>query len=171
MHDNVQIAGPAKIDIRGGKLTYGQRIELGEILAREGASISEKCTAVMRCLYPDWVQTLKKEQLFTKEVVACFEEVVDGLRYWMQREATMLAYQPTAEEIAAGINNLGKKLGPMMTVMTLAEKFGKDPDEILQWEYGKVFGLLYADLEGFKYQRNYRKVIESRERQRRLSRR
>lgn len=165
MHKNVQIACPAKIDIRGGKLTYGQRIELGEILAREGASVSEKYTAVMQCLYPDWVQT------FTPAWVAWFEEVVDGLRYWMQREATMLAYQPTAEEIAAGINNLGKKLGPMMTVMTLAEKFGKDPDEILQWEYGKVFGLLYADLEGFKYQRNYRKVIESRERQRRLSRR
>lgn len=165
MHRDVQIAGPVKIDIRGGKLTYGQRIELGEILAREGASISEKYSTVMQCLYPDWVQT------FTPEWVAWFEEVVDGLRYWMQREATMLAYQPTAEEIAAGINNLGKKLGPMMTVMTLAEKFGKDPDEILQWEYGKVFGLLYADLEGFKYQRNYRKVIESRERQRRLSRR
>lgn len=164
MHDDVQIAGPVKIDIRGGKLTYGQRIELGEILAREGASVSEKYTATMKCLYPDWVQT------FTPEWVAWFEEVIEGLRFWMERETTMLAYQPTAEEIAAGINNLGKKLGPMMTVMTLAEKFGKDPDEILQWEYGKVFGLLYADLESFKYQRNYRKVIESRERQRRLSR-
>ncbi|MDE5709162.1 MAG: hypothetical protein K2I32_06935 [Alistipes sp.] len=164
MHNDVQIAGLVKIDIRGGKLTYGQRIEIGEILAREGASVSEKYTATMKCLHPDWVQA------FTPEWIAWFEEVVDGLRYWMERETTMLAYQPTAEEIAAGINNLGKKLGPMMTVMTLAEKFGKDPDEILQWEYGKVFGLLYADLEGFKYQRNYRKVIESRERQRRLSR-
>lgn len=114
MHEHVQIAGPVKIDIRGGKLTYGQRIELGEILAREGSSISEKYSAVMQCLYPDWVQT------FEKEWVAWFEEIVEGLRYWMQREATMLAYQPTAEEIAAGINNLGKKLGPMMTVMTLA---------------------------------------------------
>ncbi len=165
MHDDVQIAdSPVKIDIRGGKLTYGQRIELGDILSKEGTSISEKYVAAMKCLYPDWVQT------FTPEGIEWFNEVVDGLRYWMEREATMLAYQPTAEEVAAGINNLGKKLGPMMTVMTLAEKFGKDPDEILQWEYGKVFGLLYADLESFKYQRNYRKVIESRERQRRLSR-
>lgn len=165
MHDDVQIAdSPVKIDIRGGKLTYGQRIELGDILSKEGTSMSEKYVATMKCLYPDWVQT------FTPEWIEWFDEVVEGLRYWMEREATMLVYQPTAEEIAAGINNLGKKLGPMMTVMTLAEKFGKDPDEILQWEYGKVFGLLFADLESFKYQRNYRKVIESRERQRRLSR-
>ena len=165
MHD-VQIENrPVKIDIRGGKLTYGQRIELGDILSKEGTSISEKYVAAMKCLYPDWVQT------FTPKWIEWFNELVEGLRYWMERETTMLAYQPTSEEIAAGINNLSKKLGPMMTVMALAEKFGKDPDEILQWEYGKVFGLLYADLESFKYQRNYRKVIESRERQRRLSRR
>lgn len=165
MHDDVQITDcPVKIDIRGGKLTYGQRIELGDILSKEDTSISEKYISTMKCLYPEWKQT------FSSKWVEWFEEVVEGVRYWMQREATMLAYQPTAEELAAGINNLGKKLGPMMTVMTLAEKFGRDPDEILQWDYGKVFGLLYADLEGFKYQKNYRKVMESKERQRRLSR-
>lgn len=165
MHDDVQITDcPDKIDIRGGKLTYGQRIELSDILGKADSTTSEKYIAVMQCLHPGWQHT------FSIECIAYFEEVVEGLRYWMEREATMLAYQPTAKEIAAGINNLGKKLGPMMTVMTLAEKFGKDPDEILQWEYGKVFGLLYADLESFKYQRNYRKAIESEERQRRLSR-
>lgn len=152
------------IDIRGGKLTYGQRIELGQILFDEKRLASEKFKAAMTCLYPD----LKPS--FSTEWAARYQKVIEGIEYWMKKEAAMLNYQPTGDELAAGFNDLGRKLGPMMTVMTLAEKFSRDPDEILQWEYGKVFGLLYADLENFKFQRRYRRVMENKERARRLAR-
>lgn len=152
------------IDIRGGKLTYGQRIELGQILFDEKKSASQKYAAAMACLYPGWTQT------FAAEWIARYQEVIEGIEYWMKKEAAMLDYQPTGDELAAGFNDLGRKLGPMMTVMTLAEKFSRDPDEILQWEYGKVFGLLYADLENFKFQRRYRRIMEKKEQARRLAR-
>ena len=151
------------IDIRGGKLTYGQRIELGQILSDDKKPASRKYIETMQCLYPEWKDS------FDSQWIAHFQEVVDGIEFWINKEKTMLRYQPTGEELAAGCQELGAKLGPMMTVMTLAEKFGCDPDQILEWEYGKVFGLLYADLENFKFQRRYRKVVESRERARRLS--
>ena len=161
MRGNVEIA---QVDIKGGKLTYGQRIELGQILFDPGKSMSRKFVEAMECLYPG------RKWDFTEKWVGCFNEVVEGIEYWMKKEGTMLNYQPSGDEIAAGFNDLGKKLGPMMTVMTLAEKFSRDPDEILKWEYGKVFGLLFADLENFKFQKRYRVIVENKERQRRLAR-
>lgn len=155
----------AFLDIRGGKFTYGQRIELAGIFSASGLSDTELYDRTMRCLYPD------RKVRYTGKWMTHFEQIVHGLEFWAQREQTMLNYQPTGEELAAGINELGKKLGPMATVMTLAEKFGKDPDEILRWEYGKVFGLLYADLENFKFQRRLMRVREGRAQQKRLSRR
>lgn len=153
-----------RIDIKGGKLTYGQRIELGQIFSDPGKSSHQRFSDVMECLYPG------QKRGFTKEWIGRYMEVIEGVEYWMKKEASMLNYQPSGDEIAAGIGDLGKKLGPMMTVMTLAEKFSRDPDEILKWEYGKVFGLLYADLENFKFQKRYRTIIENKERQRRLAR-
>lgn len=153
------------IDVRGGKMTYGQRIELGSILANDKLSDVDRYVATMRCLYPWWKKS------FATKWVAHYQEVVNGVEFWAKQERDKLSYTPTAEELAAGVNDLGRKLGPMMTVMAMAEKFSKDPDEVLGWEYGKVFGLLYADLESYKYQKRYHKVMEARERAKRLSKR
>ena len=164
MHRDNEIDAIVRIDIKGGKLTYGQRIELGQIHFNDKLTASERYIASMECLHPGW------EHVFTPEWIAWYAEVIEGIEYWMRRESTMLNYTPSGDELAAGFGDLGKTLGPMMTVMTLAEKFSRDPDEILTWEYGKVFGLLYADLENFKFQRRLRRIMENKERQRRISR-
>lgn len=157
------------VDVQGGKLTYGQRIELGAILCDAKKSPSERFVEAIACLHPGWKPS------FGVRWFDYYERIVRGVEFWMKQEAAKLHYEPDGDELAAGFRELGDKLGPMMTVMTLAEKFGKDPDEILLWEYGKVFGLLYADLESCKYGKRYRKIAgeraEARARQRRLARR
>lgn len=152
------------IDIRGGKLTYGQRIEAEKILADAAKNDGRKFVEVLECLYPG------HEVTFTTEWFRLYRAAVEGIDFWVQKERTMLDYQPTADELAAGIRELGKRLGPMSTVSTLAEKFGRDPDEILQWEYGKVFGLLYTDLENAKFRRRHDRMLENKARMQRLSR-
>ena len=147
-----------EIDIKGGKLTYGQRIELGRILGDEKMYSSRRFRDAIVCLYPD----AKPE--YDTEWLTVYEHILEGVKYWMEAERTMLHYDPTPEEVAAGCEQLGAKIGPMMTVMTLAEKFGQDPDTILGWEYGKVFGLLYANLERSKFVARYQKICAKKSR-------
>ncbi len=73
----------------------------------------------------------------------------------------MLHYDPTAEEMQAGIEGLGERVGAMSTVQALARSFGKDPDVVLAWPDVKVFGILYVDLENNKYNTKLNKVINA----------
>lgn len=146
------------VDIKAGKLTYGQRIEVGQILSGPMSEADKFCQS-LRCMFgEDYKVTWSVEE------VRIFEQIIDGVKFWVEKETEMLKYDPTPEEVQAGCKQLSEKLGPMSTIMALAHKFGKDPDEITQWEYGKVFGLLYADLEQTKYERRYHKVIEAKSR-------
>ncbi len=144
------------VDIKAGKLTYGQRIELGEIFQNEKLSEAKKFKAALKCMLGE-----KYAVKWQWEEVKIFEKIIEGVQFWAEREKSMLHYEPTADELAAGYKQLGERLGVMSTVMTLAQKFGKDPDEILEWEYGKVFGLLYADLEQYKFGKRYQAVLDA----------
>ena len=49
-------------------------------------------------------------------------------------------------------------------IKALAKAYGKDPDEILRWQYGKVFGILYTDLEERKFEKKYQQQINGKSR-------
>lgn len=144
------------IDFKAGEFTYGQRIELSKILADPSTPEARKFIQALECAYPG------AEVEFSTQWLREFERLIDGVRFWADKEETMLHYDPTADEIAAGINDMTKRVGPMSTVIALASKFSQDPDAILEWKYAKVFGLLFADLESYKFQRRYSKVMEQR---------
>lgn len=145
-----------KVDIRGGQMTFGQRIELGRILTDAHLSEAAKMIAVMRCLDPGWKTTEMPQS------IDYFAEVIEGLTYWVKREASELKYEPTEEEQSAGIGQLSKLTGEMGTIMALAKDYGKDPDEILGWKYGKVFNILYTNLQSHLFQERLMKLRERR---------
>ncbi|MDR1454650.1 MAG: hypothetical protein LBJ01_03265 [Tannerella sp.] len=147
-----------RIDIRGGKLTYEQRIELGELFAGDKTEV-EKFKETFRILHeitPDFGDT---EGM--KMYVEYFQQIMDGLRFWFEKEKLLLDYKPEPEEIRAGIRELSEKTGHFGTIKTLAKNYARDPDDILKWEYGKVFGILYTDLEEYKYQKRLYKQHET----------
>lgn len=144
------------IDVRGGQMTFGQRIELGRILTDPSTSEASKAIAVMRCLDPDWETTEMPQS------IEYFAEVIEGLTYWIKRETAELKYDPSEEEQSAGIGQLSKMTGEMGTIMALAKDYGKDPDEILSWKYGKVFNILYTNLQSHLYQERLMKLRERR---------
>lgn len=144
----------SKMDVKGGKITYGQRIELGKIFQQD-ENDADKFKKVFRCLH-SYTPKVKDFPL----LIPYFKDIIDGLAFWINQEAEKLRYDPKPEEISAGIKDLSAKTGEFGTIKALAKNYGKDPDEILQWEYGKVFGILYTDLEEFKYQQRYYKTIE-----------
>lgn len=149
-----------RINIEAGDMTYGQRIELGQIIDAHNKSEDHPVDLVKKlitCLH-------KKCPRFTvaniKGYIEYSEEILKGIKSWVDREQLSLHYDPTAEEISAGIRDLSKKIGDFGTIKALAKTYGQDPDEVLKWKYGKVFGLLYTDLEEHKYQVKYNKKIQ-----------
>lgn len=147
-----------KVDILKGKLTFGQKIDLLEVIVNE-QSEAEKAKAIIRILGG---RINKIRWWNVRRVLRYVKGVVDGLEYWAKAEAKALKYEPTAEEKKMGYSVLSKKFGIFNTVDALALKYMKDPDDILNWDYAKVFLILCKDLETHKvdvknYERNSKK--------------
>ena len=142
------------VNVKAGKLTYGQRIELGVILSNGSKSEFEYFMESMECLY-----SRRPKARHIAKLMPQFNEVLSGLKFWIEQEQMMLRYEPSPEEKRAGISELSKKVGSMSTIKALAKAYGVDPDEILEWEYGKVFGILYTDLEESKFKARYQEEL------------
>ncbi|MFV0392410.1 MAG: hypothetical protein ACK5KP_11105 [Paludibacteraceae bacterium] len=141
--------------MKAGKLTFGQRIALGKIIEKGGNEYL-MMKQIIKAMHD--VDVKRKDIIRLKPYIV---EIIEGLAYWIEKEIELLNYEPTAEEIQAGISELSGKIGNFGTIKSLAKNYSREPDEILKWEYGKVFGILYTDLEEYKFQKRYNKIIES----------
>lgn len=143
-----------KVDVKGGKMTFAQRIALGKAIEAKDEYVAMK--EIIKALHG--IDVKLKDIVRLKDYLT---EIVEGIVFWVERENQMLSYEPTSEERQAGVLQLSEKIGYFGTIKALAKNYSREPDEILNWEYGKVFGILYTDLEEYKYQKRYNKVLES----------
>lgn len=143
-----------QIDIKGGQMTFGQRIELGRIITEKELTDIDKMKEGMQCLGAKW--SLRN----TSEIVEYWYEVLMGIKYWIEREQAELKYEPSAEEKAAGIVQFSMVVGEMATITALAKDYSKDPDEILEWKYGKVYNLLFTNLQSHLFRERLNKELE-----------
>ena len=144
-----------RIDVKGGDLSYGQRIELWGILANPtGRSEYELFMGTIECLYGR--KPTPKE---FKEAIVLFREAVEGLTFWIKAESEQLKYTPTQEEKDAGVERYAKEVGEIGTAYAIAKEFSLDPDVILGWKYGKVFGYLRKQKADGDFQRRYSEVM------------
>ncbi len=140
-----------------GEFTYAQRIELAEVFKNDSLSEYQKMKAAWRVLYgwsARWMNPWRR--------VKAFGRMLNGLQFWVKLERENLKYEPTPDELRAGLQRLSEQVGEMGTIKALAEKFGVDPDVILTWHWAKVYGLLYADLKESEYQRRMLDQIQRR---------
>ena len=144
------------LNIKNGDFTFAHRIELGKIFTTSKSEV-EAFKKIFKCLYDIDIDFSHKD---FKKAVIHFNEIVEGIKYWIEAETKMLKYEYTPEETSAGVSEYIKKVGEFGTVKAIAKAYGKDPDEILKWKYGKIFGILYTDLEEHKYKKRLEKVIE-----------
>lgn len=126
-------------------MTFSQRIELGQILTNKNLSEYQKFRRTMLCLDPEWKMSDMRASM------EYFEEVLAGIHWWVDKEARELKYTPSPEELAAGIDVLGKLTGEMGTIMAIAKEFSVDPDEVIEWKYGKIFNILFTNLQSHLY--------------------
>jgi len=146
-----------KIDVKAGDCSFGQYIELKQLLR----STTDEVTIVGGFFKILHNYDLKPREY--KKAIPYIEEISKALIYWQEQENTLLKYEPSIEEKRAGIEQLSKDIGELGTIKALAKDYSQDPDYILEnWKWGKVFGILYSDLETYKYQERYRKACEKR---------
>lgn len=143
-----------RIDIKGGQMTFGQRIELGRIITDKDLTDLDKMKEGMQCLGAKW--SLRN----TSEIVEYWYEVLGGIKYWIEREQAELKYEPSAEEKTAGIAQFSLAVGEMATITALAKDYSKDPDDILEWKYGKVYNLLFTNLQSHLFRERLNKELE-----------
>lgn len=143
---------------REGEFTYGARIAVGEIWQREGLREYERLKLAWREMYGYDAKLLWPLGVRVRRLIRLRE----GLEYWFRLEADTLKAEPTAEQLRAGIRELGEKIGEMGTIKALAKDYHVDPDEVLQWPWGKVYGILLTDLEEHKYNERLTKVVTKR---------
>lgn len=136
--------------------TYGNRIELGYIFTNEKISEYQRMKQAFREVYGYSCRLvpIRRRVKMLHKLVKEFAEICNT-------EQELLKHTPTADELAAGILELSKRVGPISTYKAIAKDFGKDPDEVLRWPYSKVLGLLYADLEEYKFNERFTKVINA----------
>lgn len=136
-------------DINSWGLTFGQRIGLGNIYISQGTDFEkfEKVFILLEGRKPE------KEDLTNR--VEYLSNVAIGFSYWMFQE-TLLKYEPTKEEQKALNTNVDYiSTDPAgNTVRALARNYNVEPADVLNWEYSKVFKILFDDLEKSKRERS-----------------
>lgn len=145
-----------RVDMEGGEFTYGNRIELGSIFASTEKTEYQKLKAAFREVYGYSCRLVP-----FRRRLAMLNDLAQGLLSWVEKEQRLLKYKPSPNEVAAGIKELSERVGSMSTIKAIAKAYGRDPDEVLRWNYGKVFGILFTDLEEYKYRQRYNKILEN----------
>lgn len=144
-----------KIDIKAGNCSFGQYIGLKKLIRSATDEVE-----IVEGLFKELHNYNIKPSEYLK-AVPYINEISDAMLYWQEQENALLNYEPTQEEKNAGIEQLSKNIGELATIKALAKDYSQDPDYILEnWKWGKVFGILYSDLETYKYQERYRKAFE-----------
>lgn len=140
------------------KLTYGERIVIGQIL--DGCKNSDPEDSdtqfkifkdIMGALHPDNTAPTKENILYTLEIL-------EGIKVWAEREKELLAYTPDSKEKAAGLNKLFESCGQFLVLKALARSHGKSIDEVQKWPYATVFTIQYTDLQETKYKKNLERL-------------
>lgn len=147
----------------GGRVfTYGERYALGEALKKYHGSDSE--TISMPKLFHDVMNIFHpgEDRAINADNVRYLTKILEGYSQWLEIEKKLTTI-PTAEQKAAGYDNLVKKVGGFITVKALAEAHGKSVNDVLQWPYSTVFMLLFTAKEENDFIEKQRKLQKAKE--------
>ncbi len=131
--------------MRPEDLTFGNRIGLGQVLSDTKLSDLERFKGVMAELDAQW--SMPRTGRGVRADLARYFEAVEWVKMWDERERKYLRREPSALQKKAGFSQHFAKFGQFPTVLAIATRFSRDPDEVFLWPYAKVFNILHEDLE------------------------
>jgi hypothetical protein len=140
------------IDILSENFTFGQRIALNQI-----SEYTKDFELIEGIIYALYEVKIKKSDY--AKVYLHVREVLQKLSVWVEKEK-LLKYEPTPEEIRAGINKISEKLGDFATVDAIAKRMHISHQNAIDLPYSTVFLMLLSDLEHTKFERRLNKIYE-----------
>jgi len=138
-----------KINIKAGDMTFSQRIGLGKIMLSDISEV-EKFERVFKFLHGIELNPDDRSEMDeNSDLIDYFREIVTGLAFWIQQESLM-KYELTPKERINQDNSTDTLQVPGGTINAIARKYNVGLDDVLNWEYKKVFQILFDDYEVYK---------------------
>lgn len=141
---------------QSGDFPFQVYIDLKKVLSNKYEMELDLISAILTATRNEGISLVDKVKVETHEY--CYN-VIECMLFWNEQERKFLKYTPTAEEKQAGLDEYNAKVGEYATAFSLAEKYGLDPDIILeQWSWAKVFSILVADFEKYKFEKKLNEI-------------
>lgn len=105
-----------------------------------------------------------KHQVLRSRVTEFFPAInyiIDQISEAVEKENKSLSTKPNQDLENAGIGRLSA-FGALNVIFDLAERFGKDPEEIERWQYRKVFAILLRDKIAREIKEEYSEITRKR---------
>ena len=135
-----------------GTFTFGQVAEFKTVFTNATyQGILELFKTVYRVTESGYLNAPIVDYLYATKYLRAEIATVD------ERENNALSTDPDPDLVMAGINRL-KPFGDLITLISLAEKFGKTLEEIENWKYNTVFSILLYNKVYGEIQREYRQI-------------
>jgi hypothetical protein len=126
------------------KITFNQRIELGKLYGMNIPDF-EKYEKVFVLL-----QGREPQEADLKGWTEYLWNTAVSFSYWMKQERLLRTEPISIKQSAPGQT----KYSVTDTIYALAKKYSVKPEEVLNWDYEKVFNILLTDLENYKRELN-----------------
>jgi hypothetical protein len=126
------------------KITFNQRIELGKLYGMNIPDF-EKYEKVFVLL-----QGREPQEADLKGWTEYLWNTAVSFSYWMKQETLLRSESTINKQSVPG----QKEYSVTDTINALAKKYSVKPEEVLNWDYEKVFNILLTDLENYKRELN-----------------
>ena len=136
------------------KLPYLKVIELQKILGREYLEI-EDIIQIIHIATGLSYKNLIRKRLYP--VMRFFKFVKSGIQEINDMEAANLSYEPSADEVKAGIEELSR-FNNLSSVKTIADFMNIPVDQMDRLTWEEAFSILYYNSSINKYEKKYIKV-------------
>ena len=135
-----------------GSLTYGEVATIKQNLAKP----------TFQSIYEtfDLVFNIKKTTYLTQDVVSylyALNWIKTEIKKIIEREKKTLGGDPDPLLEAAGVHRL-VPFGELNTILAIAQKYGKSPEEVESWKYNLVFSMMVHDKVSGEVQTEYNKL-------------
>lgn len=104
---------------------------------------------------------IEEKDFYKLDTVSFFHSlnwINEQIKEIIDREQKSLASAPDAKLKEAGIKQMAI-FGEMNTLISIAEKFGKTPQEVENWNYNLVFTLMLHQKKSYEINKRYQEIL------------
>ncbi|SOC79835.1 hypothetical protein SAMN06296241_1372 [Salinimicrobium sediminis] len=135
-----------------GQLTFGQVANIKHNLSKPSFENIFECF--------EFVFNVKLETYLRQDVISYFYAlnwITSNLKQLVERESKSLGGDPDDLLDMAGVKRLAA-FGELNTLKSIAQQFGKSPEEVENWKYNLVFSLMLHDKVSGEVQTAYNQL-------------